>query len=358
MDESAAYIVEDLRKYFDQEKVWSDFVGLEYESAVEDILRQLLEEERLDFRNPAHQNRKFLYRYALPYICFSMQQAREYFASARGATLLTKPLLLYYGMMSFVRALITLVSPDFFTDQEDLYHGVKMLDRGPSGYRLADRRLRVARNGLFPQMHTIISGEKTMETPLTLLDIFTRLPDLYYNCLYIYDLSDEDMNCIRLVQAGVRKEDKEGTMWVQIEAEAGRTLKPERLPGLLSEAFQEVNGDRPVHVWVSRTRSGALVEVGKILTQLRELSLDEEKFLICPLPSSKGKQVQFSEVELHYLLMFYLSNIARYQPHLWGELLIGRKTAETLLVRNFIESSEKKFPCLIHTQIFRNILLG
>ncbi len=57
-------------------------------------------------------------------------------------------------MMSFGRALITLVSPDVFTDQEDLYHGVKMLDRGPSGYRLADRRLRVARNGLFsPDAH-------------------------------------------------------------------------------------------------------------------------------------------------------------------------------------------------------------
>ena len=83
MDESAAYIVEDLRKYFDQEKVWSDFVGLEYESAVEDILRQLLEEERLDFRNPAHQNRKFLYRYALPYIRFSMQHAA---CSRRGNT--------------------------------------------------------------------------------------------------------------------------------------------------------------------------------------------------------------------------------------------------------------------------------
>ena len=107
--------------------------------------------------------------------------------------------------MSFVRALITLVSPDFFTDQEDLYHGVKMVDRGPSGYRLADRRLRVARNGLFPQMHTIISGEKTMETPLTLLDVFPGSPTRTTTVLYVYDLSDEDMNCIRLVQAGVRK---------------------------------------------------------------------------------------------------------------------------------------------------------
>ena len=147
-------------------------------------------------------------------------------------------------------------------------------------------------------------------------------------------------------------------MWVQIEAESGGTLRPERLPGLLTEAFQGVNGDRPVQVWVSRARSGELDERGKVLTQIRELSLDEEKFLICPLPSSKGGRVQFSEVELHYLLMFYLSNIARYQPHLWGEILIGRKTAETLLVRNFIESSEKKFPCLVHTQIFRKILLG
>ena len=45
-------------------------------------------------------------------------------------------------------------------------------------------------------------------------------------------------------------------------------------------------------------------------------------------------------------MMFYLSNIARYQPHLWRELLIGRKTAEALLVRHFIETSEKRFPCL------------
>lgn len=358
MDDSSHYIIEDLRKYFDLEKVWTDFVGLEYESAVRDILRQLLESGRLTFRDGEQRDSRFLYRYALPYISFSMQQAREYFFSARGATLLTKPLLLYYGMMSFARALITLVSPDFFTDQEDLYHGIKTLDKGRSDFRLAERRLQVARNGLFPQVHAIINGGKSREAEVSLLDLFTRLPDLYYNCLYVYDLADAEMNCVRLVQGGVRKTESDGTMWVQFEIERELCEEPDRLPRHLREEFEARDGDSPVRVWVGKVRSRDLNEVGKILHRLREISLEDERFLIRPVPSTKGEPIQFSELELHYLLMFYLSSIARYQPHLWGELLIGRKTSETLLVRNFIEGSEKKFPCLVHHQIFRRILLG
>ncbi|MFQ5691505.1 MAG: YaaC family protein [Nitrospinota bacterium] len=358
MDDSSSYIVEDLRKYFDQDKVWTDFVGLEYESAVQDILRQLLEQKRLRFRDEANRDTRFLYRYSLPYFCFSMQQAREHFASARGTTLLTKPLLLYYGMMSFMRALITLVSPDFFTDQEDLYHGIKMMDRDRSGYRLAERRVRVARNGLFPQVHAIVDGKKIRETELSLMEVFTRLPDLYYNCLYVYDLTDVEMNCARLIQAGVRKTDVDGTMWVQIEMESPLCDEPDRLPRLLREAFEVVEDASPVRVWASALRSREINDLAGILIRLRELSLEDERFLIRPVPSTKGEPVQFSELELHYLMMFYLSSIARYQPHLWGELLIGRKTPETLLVRNFIESSEKKFPCLVHHEVFRRILLS
>jgi hypothetical protein len=263
MSDSSHFIVEDLRKYFDQEKVWTDFVGLEYESAVQDILRQLFETRRLNFRDEKNRDTRFLYRYTLPYVCFSIQQAREHFASARGATLLTKPLLLYYGMMSFIRALVSLVSPDFFTDQEDLYHGIKVLGRNAAGYRLAEKRLKVARNGLFPQTHAIIHGEPIREAEISLSDIFTRLPDLYYNCMYVYELPDVEMNCLRLNQAGVRKLDQDKTMWVHLEAESEIVGEPERLPKLLREEFETVDGKSGVSTWMSKTRSPELNEVAE-----------------------------------------------------------------------------------------------
>lgn len=60
-----------------------------------------------------------------------------YCKSAQGSDVAeTKPLLLYCSMISFIRVLITLVSPDFFTEQEDLHDGIKMLDRHSGGYRL------------------------------------------------------------------------------------------------------------------------------------------------------------------------------------------------------------------------------
>lgn len=37
---------------------------------------------------------------------------------------------------------------------------------------------------------------------------------------------------------------------------------------------------------------------------------------------------------------------------------VDRPTAETLQVRNFIETSEKKLPCLVHARISHRILLG
>lgn len=66
-------------------------------------------------------------------VAHTLRQAREYFASAAGASLLTRPVLLYYGMVSLTKLLLLL------DDREPLsIHDIEQIERQDHGLKEID----------------------------------------------------------------------------------------------------------------------------------------------------------------------------------------------------------------------------
>ncbi len=61
-----------------------------------------------------------------------------------------------------------------------------------------------------------------------------------------------------------------------------------------------------------------------------------------------------SDMNANYIIMFILSNIVRYKPPLWQEILDSKYK---IMVETFVSNSERKFPHLILNELFDEIIV-
>ena len=66
------------------------------------------------------------------------------------------------------------------------------------------------------------------------------------------------------------------------------------------------------------------------------------------LITSTSDANKISDLNVHFILMFFLCHISRYKAPLWKEIIEGTQKSENIaLIEKFIEVSEIKFPKLI-----------
>lgn len=101
---------------------------------------------------------------------FSLRQAKEFYDSARTATELTKPILLYYGMVSLANALI--VSTYIFQNPKR-GHGIEA--------NFSREQVKIRNRGFFTRFHDSYEESPALyinEPQISLTDLFSTMPEL------------------------------------------------------------------------------------------------------------------------------------------------------------------------------------
>jgi hypothetical protein len=72
-----------------------------------------------------------------------------------------------------------------------------------------------------------------------------------------------------------------------------------------------------------------------------------------PQGASRTEQLVFSEIEILYVLMFYMSTLARYRPHIWDAALSGKEKEYVTLFKKFLYYADNKFIGVISARVSR-----
>jgi len=175
-----------------------DGVRIYTESPTDDLWMYFRRFEVIDWVNS--RVRKGAARSPAEAVGHCVRQAREYFRSARSAPLITRPVLLYYGMVSLGKLLLLLdeanpLDIDQIEQFERKGHGLKQLDPEASldtgVYRLEDARVEVSAQqrkgggvtglGIFPQLAQRVSPDSTsawLNEVFFLRDLLRAIPQL------------------------------------------------------------------------------------------------------------------------------------------------------------------------------------
>lgn len=67
----------------------------------------------------------------------------------------------------------------------------------------------------------------------------------------------------------------------------------------------------------------------------------------------RTEQLAFTELEMLYILMFYMSTLARYRPHIWDAAISGKENEYVTLFKKFLYYADGKLIALVSAIVSR-----
>jgi hypothetical protein len=323
-------------------KIWNLYLLLENETTT----RRFLEEKYRGLNRETLPREAFRAAHDLIH---HVKQARALYHSARVSDIAIRPLLAYYGLMNLVKAWMLSVDPEYPGTTSVLKHGLSTRKRKPACFALLQEEIRVQREGLFPMLASVIGeGDRTGER-LSVRTLFSLLPDLQDSYRQLF------REATLFPIAWLERE----TSWMIVEeivldrfhltprglAEALNRHRHLTGASFLTEAT--IVRDKKVYLRLSKT--------GSILPHpfIREDTAGNHYLLVYPHRPSWLP----AEILVHYMLLFSLSMLCRYDPAIWGEIMHGLGSEEMVLIQEFLQLTQRKSPQLILEALFEERFL-
>jgi hypothetical protein len=310
-------------------------------------------------------------------IAVCINQAEAFYQSAASSALRIKPLLLYYGMLALAKALIIAgdnpykLSPTGTNGKLATTHGLTL-----KPYRAQDEVVRQGteisnefcyyQGGLFKQLRqcyarTPIALPSPHQPPpcrFEVKDLLSLLPDDWEKfCSYF----DTDWpNVVRV------KDDWYGARNIRGVLLGGPRQHVIRLDLSSNSALTQAHCRRAPNATgylaciepifsgagysVVPNGKGCLIKtdpcgcIDDNLVVVRDSGGDSYA-LVSPFPFN------VNDIDVHYVLMYILSNLVRYYPAKWARVAAFSGTDELYLLEGFIETSMVRFPNLILNEL-------
>lgn len=255
---------------------------------------------------------------------YYLEQGELYYRQAMMSPLSLKPILLFYGYIHFIKAIVLTEDPLYPETTTVLAHGITSRKRKKQQYKFLRDEVKVQKNGLFSHFSNLVFHVKhIVGEKYKMEDLLVQIPEL------------EEVFLVLL---------KKKTMfWFthQHELTIDETLLSHfhMSEGLLKQYLNEkLTGDLS---WVSSDtlQASSAEEHLPVRWHLNRNRL--------ALPGIRNGATAIPEVLIHYAILYNLSMIARYETEWWVELLKNRTNEDYPLITTFINVTMEKSPYLL-----------
>lgn len=267
-------------------------------------------------------------------IALSMKTAREYYRAAEEVTILTEPLLLFYGMSALSKVLF---GTTHGKESPSRSHGLQEVE-GWNGIS-SDLSVRILKNGTFPQFHGCFCKESFRNQVFSLKELFSLVPEAKVSFETVYKEKSKALKATRILY-GISLIDSELQKYTDLEDLIRSIPNVNKRYGIMQRSIDRIhlfcaNGNAPD-------------------STIRAIS--GEEYIVLPL--KKGTTtVIVPEMSLHYLIAYLLGMFARYHLKEWAELVKGEKSGEIYVIQKFLDTTKRKFPNMILDEMHnRNFL--
>lgn len=327
------------------DSAWDTLLFFETEPTARKYLARCYQNEKQE--NPDRlafqQSTRFLYLW---------RQARLLYSTAAKADLSIQPLLLFYGCTCLLKGMLITRDPAYPQNSRVLQHGVTTRKVKRSPYVLIEDEIRPQKEGFFSHL-----AQRFHLTPLQdrylVHDLFISLAEM--SDIYAH-FTDQHPHWVPLELSSVTP--GKGASFAAVPCY--HIIFPETAEGPLaysSDTFiQYVRRFAPDAVSFEMMdqeigRGKKMVLPQFALSQLEQHPLfyhrDHKLFFwngsteFLPLPQWAS----------HYLLLFLLGMLCRYETEWWGEITMSHSMAERYVIERFLAHHMSTFPSLIVQQI-------
>lgn len=270
--------------------------------------------------------------------CYSfmyyLEQGQTFYKQASLSPLSLKPILLFYGLIHLIKASLLTIDPYYPNSTSVLAHGVSTRKRKKRHYRFFQDEIKVQKYGLCTffaeQMFHVkhLEGEKFKMADL--LALVTELDETFA-------FTKGKTNMIPLLEHNDRCE-------IPSEVQECYYMNKNRLKEYLNEKSSTKIS------WVE-SESENLIFKKQVQTHPPFRIHIFKKHIT--LPATLHPYLYLPDMIIHYLILYNLSMISRYETEWWMELIKTTPNEDYVFIHSFLEITEKKCPYLIEQFLFR-----
>ncbi|KAA6442333.1 YaaC family protein [Bacillus atrophaeus] len=259
---------------------------------------------------------------------FFLKHAESFYKQASVSPLEIKPILLFYGMSQLLKACLITTDPSYPSHTSVLAHGVTARKRKKQNYCFIEDEVKIQRNGLCMHVMKHLFEKSGIEDErYTMKKLLTAVPELssifYFQQKEQFITRIEKRNEIVSVPESVvisyKMSDSRFAEYVSYHLQ-WEFLKKEQDNLLFHIPLKDKNP------WTSTS----------IL-----FDIEKEQYYI---PNQRDQFLHLPEMAIHYLVLYNIGMIARYETEWWYELLTQHASDDYVIIQHFISITESKFP--------------
>ncbi|MEH7457504.1 YaaC family protein [Bacillus sp. JJ1127] len=271
-----------------------------------------------------------------PFIYY-LEHGKSYYELCKTAPFSIRPMLLFYGMCQLFKACLLTIDPNYPESTTVLAHGVTTRKRKKQGYQFLEDEIKVQKNGLFPHIAERMFHMKHLEgEKFNMLEQMEKIPELQtlfqysrkgqmlykVNILNTHDISFPFSILDRLHMTKERFSRYIETTCKHLSIQ--HTIHETNESDLLFSA--------PVRTWnpLYSTPLAYDYYTGSYYWPITNDSRNSKPFLPEPL--------------IHYLLLYNLSMISRYETDWWYDLLGSYASEDYPFIYQFLGITAEKIP--------------
>jgi hypothetical protein len=298
-------------------------------SAYELLKNEAVARNYLIKKYPIEEAKTLAYRNVHAFTSY-IKQGLALFQTADNSDFWSKPLLLYYGMMSLLKAFALSKDAHYPKSTLVLQHGLTSPKRKKEPYRFYRDEVRVQKDGFFPYLcrlldHPVPTGER-----FKMEELCSFLPDL---------------------QAILQKLDHQTFFWVASIQQDKLIIAESILDELCISIHSFINHLNQIKPTIQLTlyqltdNSIVLNYDPDILQHPYFFQNSQGELLLWKWNVANVKPLP--EILTYYALLFSLSMLCRYEPPVWRELYNDTETEQLILQESMILAQQKFLSLLL-----------
>lgn len=264
---------------------------------------------------------------------YYLDHAQTFYKQGDDAPLSIKPILYFYGMVQLLKASILTIRPNYPENTTVLAHGVSARKRKKQNYSFLQDEVKIQQKGLFPYFSRHLFHLQNFPSDKFSMDsLLRRIPEL--NLQYYYRSKQPIHYEIGRVNQQYISIDKQLLdEWHMTSNRFMEKLNHFQLPINKTENFSNkiiIHLNNPLkpfdykHPFTYQTNNEAFY-----------------------ISKYRDHLMPFHELLVHYLILYNLSMICRYETEWWGELIHSFSSEDFTFIESFLTITSEKVPLMI-----------
>lgn len=266
---------------------------------------------------------------------YCLDHGLRYYAAGEKLDPVLQPVMFFYGMTHLLKALLLTKRTNYPESTTVLAHGVSARKRKKKNYSFLEDEVKIQHNGLFPYFSEhLFQIKKIPFEKVSMRSLLSLIPELtqYFHFEKIINLTK-----IGTTGSAILRLPKNLCDAYHLTENALITKLAKYLPTIIHTKFT------PEHI---------IIELKEPLTGRSgpfQIGMDNAIFL----PTDRNLFFPISEVMVHYLILYNLSMLSRYEAEWWGELLTTKPDIDFPFITGFLTITQRKIPSIIGSHFLK-----